>query len=264
MAVAAGAGIAALSFAVLTRVSTGELAPFFLSNALEQAGGRNVVNVMLVDFRGFDTFGEITVVGIVAIIVYALLRRFRPTPSTTLPQALSQIRLLKSKHLAHVRDPLPPYIFFFFFFFFFGDLKIPAVLVRLLLPLAGAVSLYLLLRGHHEPGGGFVGGLIMATAVIAQYIAGGTIWVESRLRLHPLSWIGFGLLAAAAAGLSGWWLSLPFLTALTADVHCLCSAISISRRCCCLMLAFTCWWSAPRSSFSSPLHTSLCAARAEP
>jgi len=77
------------------------------------------------------------------------------------------------------------------------------------------VSVYLLLRGHHAPGGGFVGGLIMATAVIAQYMVGGTIWVESRLRVHPLIWIGSGLLAAASAGLSAWWLSLPFLSALT-------------------------------------------------
>jgi multicomponent K+:H+ antiporter subunit A len=165
---------------------------------------------MLVDFRGFDTFGEITVVGIVAIIVYALLRRFRPAPeSMQLPELQSQSQTrAEEEALAHVRDPLPP-----------GDLKIAAVLVRLLLPLAGLVSVYFLLRGHHEPGGGFVGGLIMATAVIAQYMAGGTIWVESRLRVHPLSWIGFGLLGAAAAGLSAWWLSLPFLTALTTHVH---------------------------------------------
>jgi multicomponent K+:H+ antiporter subunit A len=209
VAAVAGLGMAALAFAVLTRVSTGELSPFFLNNALEQAGGRNVVNVMLVDFRGFDTFGEITVVGIVAIIVYALLRRFRPAPeSMQLPHSQHSQTLAEQQALAHVHDPLPP-----------GDLKIAAVLVRLLLPVAGLVSVYFLLRGHQEPGGGFVGGLIMATAVIAQYMAGGTIWVESRLRVHPLSWIGFGLLAAAAAGLSAWGLSLPFLTALTMDVH---------------------------------------------
>lgn len=208
VAVAAGAGIAALAFAVLTRLSVGELTPYFLRNAVEQAGGRNVVNVMLVDFRGFDTLGEITVVTIVAITVYALLRRFRPAPeSMTLPRSQSQA-LAEEQALAHVSDPLPP-----------GDLKIAAVLVRLLLPLAGAVSVYFLLRGHQAPGGGFVGGLIMATAVIAQYLAGGTIWVESRFRVHPLSWIGTGLLAATVAGLSAWWLSLPFLTALTAHVH---------------------------------------------
>jgi multicomponent K+:H+ antiporter subunit A len=208
VAVIAGGGFSVLTFAVLTRYSTGELAPFFLSNALEQAGGRNVVNVMLVDFRGFDTFGEITVVGIVAIIVYALLRRFRPAPeSMELSHAKTQAAA-EELALAHVDDPLPP-----------GDLKIAAVLVRTILPLAGAISLYLLLRGHHAPGGGFVGGLIMATAIIAQYMVGGTIWVESRLRVHPLSWMGLGLLASATAGLSAWAFSLPFLSSLTAHFH---------------------------------------------
>jgi multicomponent K+:H+ antiporter subunit A len=208
VAAIAGAGIAALAFAVLMRPSTSELAAFFLKNAFEQAGGRNVVNVMLVDFRGFDTFGEITVVGIVAITVYALLRRFRPAPeSMEAAQAQSRPNA-EERALASVNEPLPS-----------GDLRISAVLVRLLLPLAGVVSVYLLLRGHHEPGGGFVGGLIMATAVIAQYMVGGTIWVESRVRVHPLSWIGLGLLAAAAAGLSAWGGSLPFLTALSAHFH---------------------------------------------
>jgi multicomponent K+:H+ antiporter subunit A len=100
-----------------------------------------------------------------------------------------------------------------------GELQIPAVLVRLLLPIAGMISVYFLLRGHQAPGGGFVGGLVMATAVIAQYMVGGTIWVESRLRVHPLTWMGFGLLAAAAAGILPWWSSLPFLTARTIDLH---------------------------------------------
>jgi len=208
VAVIAGAGLAALTFAVLTRAAAGKLAPFFLGSALEQAGGRNVVNVMLVDFRGFDTFGEITVVGIVAIIVYALLRRFRPAPESMTP-AHSQSRAdADEMALAHVKDPLPP-----------GEFKIAAVLARALLPLAGVVSVYLLLRGHDAPGGGFVGGLVMATAVIAQYMVAGTIWVESRLRVHPLSWIGLGLLAAAAAGLSAWTFSLPFLSSLTAHLH---------------------------------------------
>jgi multicomponent K+:H+ antiporter subunit A len=208
VAATAGLGIAALAFAVLTRRSNGELAPFFLSNAFEQAGGRNVVNVMLVDFRGFDTFGEITVVGIVAIIVYALLRRFRPAPESMQRSETQSRELAEQLALTHLKDPLPP-----------GELRIAAVLVRMLLPLAGVVSVYFLLRGHHAPGGGFVGGLIMATAVIAQYMMGGTIWVESRLRVHPLSWIGLGLFAAATAGVAAWGSSLPFLTALAADVH---------------------------------------------
>jgi multicomponent K+:H+ antiporter subunit A len=206
VAVSSGIGFAALSFAVLTRAPDTELAPFFLSNALEQGGGLNVVNVILVDFRGFDTLGEITVVGSVAMIVYALLRRFRPAPeSIAVPRAQSQ-SAAEEAALASLEYPLPR-----------GDMRIPAVLVRLLLPMAGLVALYFLLRGHNAPGGGFVGGLIMATAVIAQYMVGGTMWVESRLRVNPLIWIGSGLLAAGLAGMSAWAAQLPFLTALSAD-----------------------------------------------
>ena len=98
-------------------------------------------------------------------------------------------------------------------------MKIPAVLVRLLLPMAGLVSAYFLLRGHNAPGGGFVGGLVRATAVIAQYMVGGTIWVESRLRVHPLVWIGLGLLAAAVRRHRVRGGALPFLTALATDFH---------------------------------------------
>jgi multicomponent K+:H+ antiporter subunit A len=195
IAILCGAGAAALSFAVLTRPASGELGPFFIRNALEQAGGRNVVNVILVDFRGFDTFGEITVVGIVAITVYALLRRFRPAPES-----------IETPRAPRRADET-------------GDLKIPAVLARLLLPIAGMVSVYFLLRGHNAPGGGFVGGLVMATAMIVQYMMGGAIWVESRHKVHPLTWIGLGLLAAAAAGISAWQSSLPFLTARATDLH---------------------------------------------
>src|SRR5690606_26447768 len=173
VAVLAGTGAAALSFAVLTRPADSELGTWFISNALE-AGGRNVVNVILVDFRGLDTLGEITVVGSVAMMVYALLRRFRPAPESIL-QPTAQHH--DGEPVASADDLLPR-----------GDLRIPAVLVRLLLPMAGMVSLYFLLRGRNAPGGGFVGGLVMATAVIVQYMVGGTMWVESHLRVHPLVW----------------------------------------------------------------------------
>jgi multicomponent K+:H+ antiporter subunit A len=108
--------------------------------------------------------------------------------------------------LAAASQPLPE-----------GPMRTPAVLVRLMLPIAALVSAYLLLRGHNAPGGGFVGGLVSAIAVIAQYMTSGTIWVESRLRVHPLVWIGLGLLAAAGAGVVGWWDSLPFLTSQSVD-----------------------------------------------
>src|SRR5690606_35879149 len=75
------------------------------------------------------------------------------------------------------------------------------------------------LRGHDAPGGGFVGGLVMATAVIVQYMVGGTVWVEARLRIHPQLWVSLGLLLAATAGMLAWLRSSPFLTAVAADLH---------------------------------------------
>src|SRR5690606_37897151 len=74
VAVIGGTGIAALSFAILTRPTTDGISSFLVEKALPLGGGANVVNVILVDFRGFDTFGEITVLGIVALSVFALLR----------------------------------------------------------------------------------------------------------------------------------------------------------------------------------------------
>lgn len=73
-----GGGMALLSYAMLTRQTPNDISSFYLSRALPEGGGSNVVNVMLVDFRGFDTLGEITVLAAVALTVFALLRRFRP------------------------------------------------------------------------------------------------------------------------------------------------------------------------------------------
>ncbi|MDT3708086.1 MAG: monovalent cation/H+ antiporter subunit A [Thiobacillus sp.] len=204
LAAASGLGLAGVAYAVLSRPDIDGISPFFIEQSLAQGGGLNVVNVILVDFRGFDTFGEITVLGIVALTVFALLRRFRPAPeSVPLPH---QQRVQDDAGAEPVVDPaalLPT-----------GYLMLPAVLVRLLLPMAILVSLFFLLRGHNAPGGGFVGGLILATALLLQYVVGGTLWVESHLRIHPLTWITAGLLAAAGAGMAVWWVGAPFLTSL--------------------------------------------------
>ncbi|MEP6589076.1 MAG: monovalent cation/H+ antiporter subunit A, partial [Polaromonas sp.] len=82
LSIAAGVGMALLSWAMMSRPFPESTSTFFLERALTEGGGNNVVNVMLVDFRGFDTFGEIVVLGIVALTVYALLRRFRPAIET--------------------------------------------------------------------------------------------------------------------------------------------------------------------------------------
>ena len=211
VATLAGGGMAALAWTVMTRRFPDSISPFFLDRALTEGGGTNVVNVMLVDFRGFDTFGEITVLGVVALTVYALLRRFRPAiESMALPAQQRAQADDGSSDLLNPRRAKDTAV---------GYLMVPAVLVRLLLPLAVLVSVYFFMRGHNAPGGGFVAGLVMSVALVLQFIVSGTEWVEEHLRIYPRRWIAVGLLLALATGGGAVALGYPFLTTHTAHLH---------------------------------------------
>nr|WP_314569177.1 monovalent cation/H+ antiporter subunit A [uncultured Pseudomonas sp.] len=199
-----GGGMALLSYAMLTRQTPNDISSFYLSRALPEGGGSNVVNVMLVDFRGFDTLGEITVLGAVALTVYALLRRFRPSrESMQVPAQQRQLAPDVATDLVNPRQASDTAL---------GFMMVPAVLVRLLLPIALVVSFYLFMRGHNQPGGGFVAGLVMSVAFILQYMVAGTQWVEAQMSLRPMRWMGFGLLAATLTGLGALFAGYPFLT----------------------------------------------------
>jgi multicomponent K+:H+ antiporter subunit A len=93
---------------------------------------------------------------------------------------------------------------------------VPAVLARLLLPFATLVAIYFFMRGHNQPGGGFVAGLVLSVALLLQYIISGTHWVEAHLPLYPRRWIGAGMLFALATGLGSMVWGYPFLTSHTA------------------------------------------------
>ena len=193
-----GGGLAALAYAVMTRPLPESISGFFVTNAQPRGGGTNVVNVILVDFRGFDTLVEITVLGVAALSVYALLRRFRPARESL--AAPPPQRLQDETTLA-------------------DDLKVPAIIMRFMFPAIGLLAAYLLLRGHDQPGGGFVAGLTLAVAFILQYMAGGTRWAEARLGVRPVLWVGAGLLLAGLTGAGAWVFSHPFLTSHVAHVE---------------------------------------------
>lgn len=206
-----GGGMALISYAMLTRPTPNDISSFYLSRALPEGGGTNVVNVMLVDFRGFDTLGEITVLVAVALTVFALLRRFRP-PKESMQLPSQQRRMAPDvvTDLVNPRQAADTAL---------GFMMVPAVLVRLLLPMALLVSMYLFMRGHNQPGGGFVAGLVMSVAFILQYMVAGTQWVEAQMSLRPLRWMGTGLLCATLTGVGALLLGYPFLTTHTAHLH---------------------------------------------
>ena len=185
LALLAGTGVSALAWAVLTRPYT-SIADYFLENSVSGGGGHNVVNVILVDFRGFDTLGEITVLALAGFAIYAMLEHLRLDG-----------RGCDEAGRSWDRDMHP---------------VIMASLTRLLLPLALLVSAFILLRGHNLPGGGFIAGLITAVALIMQYLANGVAWTHDRLpaNMHPI--IGAGLAIATLTGLASFGFGYPFLT----------------------------------------------------
>jgi multicomponent K+:H+ antiporter subunit A len=202
LALTSGTGIFLLAYAVMTHPVDDSISQFFLARAYVEGGGRNVDNVILVDFRGFDTFGEITVLAIVALSVFALLRRFRPSEETLGPPPQKRAQdQLDQQHLARGRGyTVAEY------------LRVPGLIIRLMVPVILLFALHLFLRGHDLPGGGFSAGLTASVALILLYMGGGVRWVEARLRVAPVHWIAAGLLVALATGIGSWVFGYPFLT----------------------------------------------------
>ncbi|MGO1691955.1 MAG: monovalent cation/H+ antiporter subunit A [Marinobacter sp.] len=185
IALAAGTGMTLITLAMLTQPFS-SISEFFLENSKPGGGGTNVVNVILVDFRGFDTLGEITVLAIAALGIYAMLKNtaLTPPPGDGLGHAWT-------------RDHYPLML---------------RQIARPMLPLALMVSAYIFLRGHNLPGGGFIAGLITSVALILQYIASGMIWTQDRIPFRYHNVIGIGLLFATIAGACSLAFGYPFLT----------------------------------------------------
>lgn len=85
---------------------------------------------------------------------------------------------------------------------------------RLLTSLILMFSIYILFRGHNQPGGGFIGGLIAASALILYSVSFGAEWARAAMRAHGLSIAGAGLFAAALSGVLSAFAGVPFLTGL--------------------------------------------------
>jgi multicomponent Na+:H+ antiporter subunit A len=181
---ALSAGFAVLLFVVLLDMGAApqrtEVSEFFGARSYVEAFGRNVVNVILVDFRAFDTLGETAVLALSAIVAWSLLGP----------------RLAREEHSGEATGRAA----------FILGVTSPIFFWLLL-----ALSAVVLLRGHNEIGGGFVGGLMAALAFAIVSLADGVERARAKLRLHPLSLAGGGLLLALASGLPGLLLHGDFL-----------------------------------------------------
>ena len=192
LAVLIGGVVGTIAFALITR-PLDSISGYYIENAKALGGGTNVVNVILVDFRGFDTFGEIGVLAIAAMGIRLLLERMRPFQSEANPDGF---RWAADEHPMML-----------------------SVVSQAILPLAVMVSVYIFLRGHNLPGGGFIAGLITSVALIQQYIALGSAWMNERLSVNYLYLTGSGLLIAAATGAGSFLWHHPFLKSWHGHFH---------------------------------------------
>lgn len=191
VATLAGLGFGALCYAIMRRDFAFEtISGYMVDNSYKQGGGTNVVNVILVDFRGYDTFGEITVLGIAALAIFALTQ--------TLMQGKSATRLTNWVHDQRRAGDRHPMML--------------VIATRVLLPISLVVGLFIFLRGHNLPGGGFIAGLVVAIALLMQYMASGYAWAQDRQTIPYHALIGAGVVAAGVTGIGAWFNGKPFLT----------------------------------------------------
>jgi multicomponent K+:H+ antiporter subunit A len=195
LAAAGGLGVAALAYAAMTR-SVETISGYHVEQSKPGGGGTNVVNVILVDFRGYDTFGEIIVLAIAALAIFALL--------DSALHGAARRRLARTRLAPQAGDPHPPLL---------------TVVARVLLPLSLMVGVYILLRGHNQPGGGFIAGLVVAIAFLMQYMASGYVWAQRRARFDAHVMIGGGVALAGATGLASLLFDRPFLTSTFGHFH---------------------------------------------
>jgi multicomponent K+:H+ antiporter subunit A len=189
LSLTAGVGVGGLAYGVFTRPQQ-TISDFYLEKSVPEGGGSNVVNVILVDFRGFDTMGEIAVLMLAAIGIVVMLHGKRPFHP-------GQMRPLVEE-------------------------RFPAMLTTITRPMMAlilVVAFYIFMRGHNLPGGGFIAGLVASVAFIIQYLASGKVWTNNRLTVDFARMGALGVIIAVGTGMAAWLFERPFLKGGLAHVH---------------------------------------------
>ncbi len=197
---AAVGGVVGLVMLVTTGSRTAEpVSTPYPEEAVEFGGGDNIVNVILVDIRAWDTFGEISVLVAAATGVASLLfidtrmAGIRRVHEIAFPSSVVKVPTGRGRRV-WLPGPrtLPP------------DRRsiIFEVVTRLLFHTVIVFALYLLLAGHNLPGGGFAAGMVTGLALMIRYLAGGRYELDEAAPIDAGVLMGTGLFVAAASGLA--------------------------------------------------------------
>lgn len=210
LGVAVGATVTVIgAFAMNARSTT----PIYLQlpdAAYHLGNGKNVVNVLLVDIRAWDTLGEICVLLVAATGVASLVFRNRrfgiaprvadaPNPDAGSGPETTWLRggdLIDPRHRSLVLE----------------------VTTRLIFPTMMVLSVYFFFSGHNAPGGGFAGGLTAGLALVLRYLAGGRYELGETVPIDAGKILGLGLILSAGTALTSLFLGAPALSSATLEV----------------------------------------------
>lgn len=191
LAIAVGLAVATLGAFAMAARSSAPISERIPELALDIGHGANAVNVLLVDIRAWDTFGEISVLVIVAVGIASLVFRTHTVhnPSRAATQKARRARSprwLTTSDTAMGKHRRPMMV---------------VVITRLLFPSMLVLAAYLFFAGHNAPGGGFAGGLVAGLAITLRYLAGGRFELLETVPISTDKILGSGLILAALSAL---------------------------------------------------------------
>ncbi|MBY8871089.1 Na+/H+ antiporter subunit A [Micromonospora sp. PLK6-60] len=193
-AIGVGVGVVLAGLAVVAGAArTAEpISTAFPGLAVAQGYGRNVVNVVLVDIRAWDTMGELSVLVVTATGVASLIFERsrtgpRPRREPVRPRTDHRTVWLRGGATLHARRRSIVF----------------EVVTRLIFHTVVLFSLFLLFSGHNAPGGGFAGGLVASLALALRYLAGGRYELAEAAPVGAGTVLGVGLAVSVGSGVVG-------------------------------------------------------------
>ncbi|GAA3536019.1 monovalent cation/H+ antiporter subunit A [Aeromicrobium flavum] len=184
---ATGLAVAGFAFVATNARTATPISAGWAKPAYEYGGGKNIVNVALVDIRAWDTIGELSVLVVAATGIASLI--FLLTD-----RSMRQVRVRRVVSedsnawlAANLHDQRRSIVF--------------EIITRLIFHTVVVFSIFLMISGHNSPGGGFAGGLIAGLALMIRYLAGGREELDNAAPVDAGVVLGLGLAVAALSGL---------------------------------------------------------------
>jgi multicomponent Na+:H+ antiporter subunit A len=168
------------------------ISKYYVENSYTLGGGKNIVNVLLVDFRGFDTMFEITVLGLASLAIYSMIKLQLDTDGAE-AQLKRAVKYNKPRY-SRSDDVLLQSV-----------AKVAFVIILIF-------SLYLFFAGHNNPGGGFIGALMASAGLVLLAITFGMDMVEKVLPINYRKLIAIGISIAFLTGVGSFIFGVPFLS----------------------------------------------------